>query len=633
LPAKRTEARVDRQQVLHRSRPPVPGGPDGVERAGVVSAAVVAVWAGTVLAVQAVMMGRHLDFFDESYQLILIARPEAARDAGEIFLFQFLIHPLLELTGNDIVAFRLLGMALLLGAVWWLSASSVALVTRAGPRWPPPARLIVYACALAAATTVYSVSGGILTYRSVAMIGLCLTIGGLAQVWLGRPFSGAVFGGLGLVVIATGKVTTAAATGAMVLVLLLLTRRHDPRVWLGGLFGSTSGVAVVLVAGGFSPATLVSFLRSGYGQLSAGGGYDADLDLLGVTPSPMRALVLLGPAVALPLVPALVAVVRRRTRDTRSPITDFALGLVVAAVCSVVAVAALSARGYGVLVLPLTEVMLVVAIVAAVVYPATGGLTPRHPTSGSVAATSEEWEPWFLVGTLVVAPYLLALGTNTLAAFNMGQASVFWALASLTGLALLTQQRREAARLLFPAAVVSLAVATTVQAVGITNGGRENSTLTANRGVTVLGGSLAVNEDDAGVLGQLAAVRDEHGLRGTPSIDLTGFASGYQLQLGTTPLGRASFFGVLEGAEDSAGYALDRESCEQKARAWLLYADDNPDDVSAALTVGTSLDLDRDYETVASFHPTQGPTSLRSVTVRVLRPGPDVADRLCRMDQ
>lgn len=125
----------------------------------------------------------------------------------------------------------------------------------------------------------------------------------------------------------------------------------------------------------------------------------------------------------------------------------------------------------------------------------------------------------------------------------------------------------------------------------------------------------------------LERIRTEYHLEGVPSVDLTGAGSGYLLQLGTRPLGRASFFGFLPGAENGARFSLAQETCTDRASAWVLYAKDNPADVSAAF-LSKSLDLDRDYEVVATFHPTQGPDVWRPLTLRLLRPRPSAVSAL-----
>ena len=66
---------------------------------------------------------RGLDLGDEGYTLSLIAHPDAARPAGDVFLFGFVLHPLWVLCGEDIVRYRLLGWGILFAATLLLVTS------------------------------------------------------------------------------------------------------------------------------------------------------------------------------------------------------------------------------------------------------------------------------------------------------------------------------------------------------------------------------------------------------------------------------------------------------------------------------------------------------------------------------
>jgi hypothetical protein len=241
---------------------------------------------------------------------------------------------------------------------------------------------------------------------------------------------------------------------------------------------------------------------------------------------------------------------------------------------------------------------------------------------GRPAGPSERAAPWSLLGVLMVMPYVLAVGTNTLFAYAMAQAAVFWtlalAVALVIGAARLSpdaQQERAVAGMGVVLAVLALVMGVSTAAAGL-----GPSSTSARVPVQVGDGHLWMSSNDATSLGAVADLRRRYSLDdSTPSIDLTGILPGYQLQLGTRPLGRPSYYGFFPGARQAALYGLSLASCQDRGRAWLLYAPDNPSDISPAHTRGV-LNLGTDYEEVGAFHPSQGPPSWRKLTVQVLRP-------------
>ncbi len=569
---------------------------------------ILSAWAVAVLAVTAAAFARYLDTVDESYGLLLTRYPDASKPAGDVFLFQFLLHPIFEWTGEDLVAYRWAGLAVVLGSVTSMVAASWLFARRSLPatnRYVVATALLVV---LASSTAIYALQGRSPGYRSVAFVGLSLVAVGVAITLDRRPVLGGVIAGAASVVAMTGKPTSAAAGACVAAAAVAVAGAPFFRFAGSASLGAFLMTAVVCLSASMSPVALIEYLTRGYRQVTAGQAYVSGLDMFGVAPAPTTALMVFGPVVLLPFAIAALSAWWGRTSGPHYTGLLLLLGGVAAALVSAGAVLSLSQRSLGAQILPLAGIELV--LVAVLTTAAFAARPARAQTERAL---------WALVGMLVLLPLAAALGTNTRFAYITGQASAFWALALVLAVALTVTHLDGPPPLLFPALVVVLTVTTATQAVSLTNDGPADSVLGAVVPSGVLGGSLGLGPDDAVVFSSLEQIREEYRLEGVPSVDLTGFATGYQLQLGTRPLGRASFFGALKGSDRSAATALAHESCSDRAEAWLLYAPDNPMDVSTAFTART-LDLDRDYQVVSWFHPTQGPPEWRSLTIRLLRP-------------
>jgi hypothetical protein len=230
---------------------------------------------------------------------------------------------------------------------------------------------------------------------------------------------------------------------------------------------------------------------------------------------------------------------------------------------------------------------------------------------------------------LACLPYVEAVGSNSPFTGAMSQAALFWMLATLVGLRVATAPRGsgsvDSGDDEFPRnAVVVLLIAFAVTGVSmatiLTNGGPGSSLLTASEPVQVAGGTLRLPPAEAAIARELNAVARSAGLKpSTPVVDLTGISPGYAFQLGGRPLGRESFMGVFPGAPDAAAYALAQHTCQDRAEAWVLWAADNPSDVSAKVDLD-GRQVPDDYQEVGRFAPVQGPAPWRLLTVQVLRP-------------
>lgn len=563
-----------------------------------------------VLAVAVLTCRRGLDFWDESYGLLLVEWPDASRAGGEIFLAQFVLRPLFVGVGRDVVLYRVAGLCVLAVVAWVATRSVLALLRHEGHPMPRPwgaAPVVVAACS----TTAFVGAGRIPGYRVVVLVALLLVVAAVCRLLVREdPRWGLALGAAGVLAF-TGKPTSAVAL-AVVVAVVVLPVAGSVRQVLGtvgwGVVGVVAAATVVLLLARMTPADAVGYLTRGAQVDAASGAHGSWPTMLGAGPVPLRVLALLGPVLVAPVLVAVLDVVRHRR--TRWPAGAQILSAVPAAVgVGWLGVTLLAHQGYGDQV---RQLVLLWGLVPLLVLVLLRGRLGAHRRARSV------------VLLLLVGPWVATVGTNTGFAATMTQAGVLWALAVVACVPLATVVTARVERLALPAAMLLVTTAAVAQLVWAADALESRDQREGAVPTRVLGGRVGVEPETARLLGALREVSAREGFAGRPAIDLTGYGPGYQLALGTRPLGRASFFGAFDGAERGAALALSRETCADRASALVLRSADNPLDVSAA--VGSwGLDLDSDYVEVARFHPTHGEADLRAQTVRVLRPMPRVA--------
>lgn len=572
------------------------------------TAVVVALAAASVL-LELASFRRGLDFWDGAWTLVLAEHPDVALDR-EVVTVQYLLHPLWMLVGRDVALLEALGFGALLVTAAAAALSASSLLRAEGVEVTRRRSLLTTAVVAASTATAYVGVGRVPGYRVVALLGALWLVVALARVWTTRrPAWGALAGAAGVLAF-TGKPTTAAALALVFLAALCAGRRQVLPTMACALLGAVGAGAAVLVVAGLSPAGLGRHLTGGLAVDEAAGTHSSWLAMLGVAPVPARVLLVLGPLVLLPLLLALHDV--RSSAVPRWP-TGLAtvVGVVVPMGVAVLGAWLLSAQGYGAqssqLLLPWGLGALALVALAA----------PRAPRP-----------PVLLAGVLVLLPWTVAVGTNTGFSATMTQAAACWALAVTTGLALVRARWPRTDRLAVPVALTLVTTTVLTQVLWLGDSVEGRGVLGARSTTPVLGGTLGLDRDTTTLVRGLSeASRREH-LAGRPSVDLTGFGAGYQLILGTRPLGRASFFGTFRGADRAAALTLGQEDRRDLCSAVVLVVEqDNPlGVVPAASAVG--LDPARGYREVHRFHPSHGEPVVTALTVRVLVPEP-AADGAC----
>ncbi|MBM6405960.1 hypothetical protein JQN72_17090 [Phycicoccus sp. CSK15P-2] len=512
--------------------------------------------AGTVLAAAVLVAllataGRGLDLMDESYVLRLVREPDASRGAGEVYLFGFLVNPLYAAVGYDIGMFRVLGF-LLVAAVAAGTAREHLLLVGPDALRRPRGRAVVVGVA-AASELVFLLEVRVLSYRSVAVLGLLGVAWGVARLERGHRRSGAVMVGGATVVAFVGKPTTAAAL-LVGLVVWSVWRRVDRHALSWGVVGALAAAAVVCLVARMTPWGVVEYLSGGVEVIDDLDAYRGLAEALGLSAFRPTALLVFG----LPLVVAGLLAVGASVFFPRLLGDLVSMGVLVVT-------AALVARLAVVLLAPTTQGFLILQL---------GLLTAA--VGGALL-----WTRWSTMSTpvrstamiLAAAPYAFSVGSNRGLPSLTGQAVAFWVL--LVGMLASCAAPRpdgrwpDAACRVAPLAVtVVVAVMTTVL---LLDGSQGANIRQASTRTEIGGGSLALPAATARDVRRLREVADAGGItHDTPVVDLSGKGAGYAIALGGRFLGRAHFYTTWSGRGASAARALRSVSCEDRARAWLI---------------------------------------------------------------
>jgi hypothetical protein len=572
----------------------------GLPRVAVVAAACAVLGAGLWLC------DRGLDRVDESYVLAGVADPDASRAAGEVTLSSFVLHPLFAFVDGDIARYRLIGVLL----VTVLSAVTMDRLTRCidaltGIKAEGWARHLPWVGAAATSLTAFTFGLRSLSYNSLTLVGLLVSAVGFSFVLKRQEIAGGVTAALGWWTVFLGKPTSAAALAIVGTLALFLVRRVTPRATVAAVSALVVAVTVTLLAVRMTLPEVVTFLAGGMRQDQLLGGHVSVLQLVGLAPSPLTALLLLG----LPLVIAGAVAVEIARRPGRSGLLSgltlvglACMGVIVAIVPSV------TDRGLGLQILPFVLTLLVFGAWLL-------GREAYRRRRDDAPERRVPREPLVLTAFLALMPYVASVGTNSPFTEAMPHYAVFWLMATLVGLRALGGP--EVVRVI----VIGLALGVTsvMLVTALLDGGSISSLLAAHVRVPVAGGALVLPADEARVATYLNEMASREGLTSdTPVVDLTGISPGYSFQLGGRPLGRESFMGVFPGAPDAAAYALSRAPCADRARAWVLWASDNPWGVDGKVDLGRR--IPHDYDVVGQFSPVQGPAGWRQLVVNVLRP-------------
>lgn len=567
----------------------------------------------TLIVASLVTAGRGLDLMDESYVLRLIADPDASKAAGEVYLFSFVVHPLLAAMGDDIGRFRVLGILLLVAAAIPLSRDALELVAPASsPKWW--SRLLVGTSVSAASLLLLTLGVRVLGYRAVAAVGLALVAWGLARWGRGLPVSGAALVGVGLWLAFVGRPPSALAVLVVVVALVLRFRLMTYQALASGVIAGGAVVAATLALAGMSPGESVAYLRGGLHVVGLLGDHASVTQMLGLVPIRVESLLVFGVPIA--LVAGAWWFMDRSVKERYRPFMGLAVTVLLICLAFVEARAAtrlLSPDTQGLQILP---IVLLIPISAVAVLAHGRARTKRALTYGQA-----------YVLLLLVLPYTLSVGSNVTFVHTMPQATMFWVLA----LALAVQHAESPSgqwpsRLLTTAMTLTSCLVLIVLWVGYHDGPDGAQLSRATVPAHVQGGVLALRPEDALIAHELNMLAEREGIDSeTPVVDLSGVGAGWALALGGHPVGRSHLYTTWGGRLDSARYALAQVPCIEISNAYLIYAANDSTGTARALEDAWGVSVPQDYAQVLAFKDVRYG---RTWDMRVLRPGPAVAAAL-----
>jgi hypothetical protein len=211
---------------------------------------------------------------------------------------------------------------------------------------------------------------------------------------------------------------------------------------------------------------------------------------------------------------------------------------------------------------------------------------------------------WPLALCFLMFPHAYAFGTN----INYWQAGagagIFWVLAGLVVLSSFIPVG-SLPRILLPLGLGAQLITVVLLQYGMENPYRQPQPIWKNDLRTVFGrhGSRLVLPRGYGEyvaeatrLAGLAGFQE-----GTPMIDMTGQSPGVLYAMGASSVGQAWTIGGYPGSDNLAVAMLNRVSCDELARAWLLNEPDGPRRISPSVLESFGADLSSDYELVAAL--------------------------------
>jgi hypothetical protein len=543
-------------------------------------------FAGTIAA----YAGRGFDFTDEGYYLNVIAHPSDYRSTTTAGLFQYVWHPIFELSGGSIVALRVVNVAVAAAVTfalaWTLTSPRVAtLIMRDADSsaMSMPIRLMLSVSAATSSLMVFE--RWLLTpgYNSLAFQAIAWTMW-CCVVVMSR--AGGWAHDLGLLGVALGgwlcllaKPTSAVLLAFVVLLLLWCGSRISLRSAGILLSGLMAFVVLSLAAMRMSPYGLVDYYRASFDLNRAMGGHDFR-DLLKPDHLELRESLTMGLFYGGVLaIVACVAAYRwlpRWAARSLPAVSAVAMAVVTGAVLlKRDDLARRTDASFEIVYwLAFPVAILIVLMLVA------GRL--RRLISGPGLA---------LFAVFMVLPIVATFGTNNNSWHAYSRTAAFWVLAAIVLAVAMGRRHHHAFTPLFGIAVVF-----TVATIGmsIVFPYRQGSLLTAGTVTTVGYDDLRLTAGDAQRIEQTRLILGG-GVRIRGVVDLTGESPGLIFATGERALGQGWILGAYKGSDAVAETALRDARCSDLKHAAVFVAPQGDRRIDAGVLSTVGLDLGRDF--------------------------------------
>lgn len=531
-----------------------------------------------------------IDFRDEGLYLVLMANP--LKYDSTITQFGFIYHPLFEAVAQSVSGVRQLNLLITFALAWILAdaalRSASAMTISRGPR-------VTVAAALATSSLSYlhiwlpTPSYNWLILQSLMLAGIGLLMAGKALD--ARSIRGWILLGIGGWLAFMAKPTSAAALAVCALTFLLASGRLALRPLL---LCAAVAVALLLASAWAMDGSVQGFIeryRTGI-ELAGllGGGHKLSLFLrLGELALDTRTRQLLWAGVV--ALAGIAWLAGRPVGLMRS--AAFALaglfGLGALAVVGGLAQGMLpivNHRGLLWAIVPLAGLLLLAV-------------------SGRRHAASISRSRWSLIALLLVLPYVHVFGTSNDYWWQISQAAFFWVLAGAV-LAVPAPTQSSAPPALLPVLVFGLAAQAVTAAVvqtGIEAPYGQAVSLREQRTKVLVGGhSLRLSKGFGAYLTQAEVEARRTGfVPGTPMLDLTGRSPTTLFSMGAGNASQAWMIGGYPGSDQLAQASVQRVSCDELARAWILVQPVGSTNISPDLLTRFGAHLESDYERVATL--------------------------------
>lgn len=234
---------------------------------------------------------------------------------------------------------------------------------------------------------------------------------------------------------------------------------------------------------------------------------------------------------------------------------------------------------------------------------------------------------WILVITLVTLPYAFSIGTTNNYWWQSGLTGIFWVLAGFVFLAPIKASRKFV-DLLIPFSFMAQFLTVAMILTSIEWPYYQPQPLRQNDYQIAIGSSgskLMLSKTFGLYISEAITLADKAGfIRGTPMIDLSGHSPGVLYALGASNTGQPWIIGTYPGylgSQKVASGLLERVSCEELSKAWLLTEPKGPVRIKDEVLAVFGANLNSDFEIAGTFRTVKGVGGFQEIQIQqILKP-------------